>query len=281
MGRLILCKGSYAKKPYYMSIGEVNIYSIEELNFYIADNLDTIIELDLNQSLIDWINEQLNMEELSNKLYQLKKERVNNRIIIQNILNSCNYFSNNQKRQIIQIAGELENLPLIQRKIKKSNSFLVAKNYKEAEACFESLIDGDTAAELSAKEYAQILHNLGIAKIYTVGIKEASRFFKYAYEGNQEEESLKQYLMSLKLSNQKDLFEKEVSRYGMGNDFLMALDNEYEEYLNCYENSEQYTKILQLKELLETDQQLFSKKVTYITKNIEKQYRRCINENIS
>ncbi len=280
MGKLILCKGSYAKRPYYMSIGDINIYSIEELNFYIEGNLDIIIELELTTTLIDWIKEQLEMEELASKLYQLKKERASNKAIIQSIINSCNYFTSLEKRKIIQTIGELESLPLIQRRLKKANSFLVGNNYSKAEAYYESLIDGDMAADLSAAEYAQILHNLGIAKSYTVGIKEASIFFKHAYEGSQEKESLKQYLMSLKLSNQEDMFEEEVVSYGIERDFISKLLEEYAKYLDDYENSKQYKKVLELRDLLETDKQTFTDRALHISKDIEKQYRRCTNEYI-
>ncbi|NMB43133.1 MAG: hypothetical protein GX995_03255 [Clostridiales bacterium] len=280
MGKLILCKGAYAKRPYYMSIGDVNIYSIEELNFYIANNLDIIVELDLSKSLIDWIRDQLEMGDLADKLYKLQGDHVSSRLIIQAILNSCNYFTSSEKAKIIQTVSELENLPLVQRRIKKANTFLLARNYLEAEVCYESLINGEMAVELSAEEYGQILHNLGIAKIYTVGLNEASVFFKHAYEVNKKEESLKQYLIALKLSNREDLLNEQVKSYDLPDDFLSSILNDYNTYLKNYEDSDQYKQVKRLMKLHDEDSQAFIEEALYISKDIEKQYRRCTNEYI-
>lgn len=280
MGKLILCKGSYAKRPYYMSVGDINIYSIEELCFYIANNLDIIIELDLNKSLMDWIKDQLKMEDLASKLYKLQEEAVSNRFIIQTILNSCNYFTSSQKVRIIQTISEIENLPLLQRKVKKANSLLFAKNYLEAQECYESIIEGEMAGDLSAKEYGQILHNLGITKLFTLGVRQASIFFKHAYEVNQEEESLKQYLLCLKLSNQEDMFVDEINRLALEDDFISNLLDDYKRHLNDYEYSQQYKKIIQLNKLLDADKPTFMEAALHLCKDIEKQYRRCTNEHI-
>ncbi len=280
MGKLILCKGAYAKRPYYISIGDVNIYSIEELNFYIANNLDIIVELDLSKSLIDWIRDQLEMGDLADKLYKLQGDHVSSRLIIQAILNSCNYFTSSEKAKIIQTVSELENLPLVQRRIKKANTFLLARNYLEAEVCYESLINGEMAVELSAEEYGQILHNLGIAKIYTVGLNEASVFFKHAYEVNKKEESLKQYLIALKLSNREDLLNEQVKSYDLPDDFLSSILNDYNTYLKNYVDSDQYKQVKRLMKLHDEDSQAFIEEALYISKDIEKQYRRCTNEYI-
>lgn len=279
MGKLLFCKGTLAERPYQMDLGNINIYSIEELCFYIVEKLDLIVELQLPSSLVDWIGNQLEMELLASKLLQLQKENASNKALIQAILKSCNYYTREEIVEIVEVIEEIENLPIIQRKIKKANNLLGEKNYREAEHNFEDLINSDLAADLSREEYAQILHNLGIAKIYTLGIKEASIFFKQAYERNHKEESLKQYLMSLKISKQEDLLEKEIGRYGLASevesdkDFLLELNREIAGYVDGYETSKEYGKVAQLEELSHEDKELFTNKAKEIVKGLQKQYR--------
>ena len=279
MGKLIPCTGAYAKKPYYMKVRDLNIYSIEELNYYIVDNLDLLVEMEINKALIDWIKEQLQMDELSTRLYHLYEEDASNKIIILAILNSCNYYSSEEKLKIQKLIEEIENLPMIQRKIKKSNNFLLSKDYKTAEYYYTNLLDKETSAQLSVKEYANIIHNLGITKMYTVGIKEATTFFKQAYVRNQEEESLKQYLISLKLSKQDILFEEEVIKYGLDSDYVSDLNSELEGYYEDYRTSKENKKVQELEDLQETDYQSYLNKVTYILRDIESKYRRYVNGN--
>ena len=38
MNTVILCNGNYAKTPYYIEEEEVNLYSVEELCYYIYKN---------------------------------------------------------------------------------------------------------------------------------------------------------------------------------------------------------------------------------------------------
>lgn len=70
MSKLILCRGRYAKHPYYMEIGNTNIYSIEELSYYMVSNLDLVIELDYNKSLFEWIRDELELEDLAEKSFK-------------------------------------------------------------------------------------------------------------------------------------------------------------------------------------------------------------------
>lgn len=273
MGKLILCTGTYAKNPYYIDTGDINIYSIEELNLYIVDNIDLIVEINIKKSLIDWIKEELEMMDLADKLKKLQEEKASNKTIILTILNSCNYYSKDERLEIQEVIEELENLPASQRKKKIGDNFLEARNYKEAEKAYTGILESDMAADLSSEEYGGILHNLGITKIYRVGLKEASIFFKQAYERNNEEESLKQYLMSLKLSNQEDLFEEEVIKYDLDSDYVTGLHNEIEKYEEDYETSDQYKDVVELGKLHERDHQAFSDKQTHIIKDLENRYR--------
>lgn len=306
MGKLILCHGSYANHPYYMEIGNVNIYSIEELNYYLVDKLDMIIELEPKESLTHWVRDQLHMEALAEELAKLLQDKASNKKIIQAILNSCGYYSKDEKHEILQIIEELEHLPEIQRKIKKGDNFLLAKNYKAAERSYETLIGSgyaessvaesyeaessaiDSSTDMGADsldhlsvtltdtEYAQILHNLGITKIYTAGIREACPFFKQAYERNHEEKSLNQYLISLKLSKQDDRLEEEITNYGLDSDYVASLEKEIDGHIKSYETSKEYNEIIDLEKLKDTNYKEFSNKVSNVTKELKNQYRRYI-----
>lgn len=279
MSKLILCRGRYAKHPYYMEIGNANIYSIEELSYYMVSNLDLVIELDYNKSLFEWIRDELELEDLAENLLKLKEEKVNNKILIQTILNSSNYYSNAERIKISQTIESLENLPVLQRKILKANQFLATRHFKEAESDYEAIINGDKADELGAKEYAQILNNLGISKMYTVGIKEASLFFKQAYERNNENESLRQYFLSLKLSNQEELFDEEVVNYDLSKEWILELEKELNNYINEYESSNNYQEVLRLRETSDNDQSSFLGEARKIAMDLESKYRRSINGN--
>lgn len=68
MGSLILCHKKRAKQPYVISRVHMKIYTIEELCYYICNNLYLIDYTIINHQLCDWIGRELEMEELSEHL---------------------------------------------------------------------------------------------------------------------------------------------------------------------------------------------------------------------
>ena len=58
MGSLILCHKKRAKQPYVISRVHMKIYTIEELCYYICNNLYLIDYTIINHQLCDWIGRE-------------------------------------------------------------------------------------------------------------------------------------------------------------------------------------------------------------------------------
>lgn len=70
-----LCLLPQAKKPYYIENIRTNIYSLEELCFYLYNNACLIDETLMNERLLDWLRDELGLKKLYRQLYeQLEKK---------------------------------------------------------------------------------------------------------------------------------------------------------------------------------------------------------------
>ena len=58
MGSLILCHKKRAKQPYMITRVHIRIYTIEELCYYICNNLYLIDYTLMNRQLCEWIREE-------------------------------------------------------------------------------------------------------------------------------------------------------------------------------------------------------------------------------
>ena len=58
MGELILCRGPITATPYYIEEKALNVYSLEELSYYIYNNLYLINPGFMNNDLIHWIGNE-------------------------------------------------------------------------------------------------------------------------------------------------------------------------------------------------------------------------------
>ena len=66
-----LCLLPQAKKPYYIENIRMNIYSLEELCFYLYNNACLIDESLLNERLLDWLRDELGLTRLYRQLYDI------------------------------------------------------------------------------------------------------------------------------------------------------------------------------------------------------------------
>ena len=68
MGSLILCHRKKAKHPYEITRIHMHIYTIEELCYYFCNNLYLIDYTIINKKLCDWLEEELELDDLAAEL---------------------------------------------------------------------------------------------------------------------------------------------------------------------------------------------------------------------
>ena len=86
MGKIILCTGKQASEPYMFMLSNTPVYSIEEMSYYLYTHVYEIEENILDENLILWVQNELNMQELAEKLTKLKQNQNNLKDIIVTIL---------------------------------------------------------------------------------------------------------------------------------------------------------------------------------------------------
>jgi len=213
MPNMILCMGVRANTPYYFEISETNVYSIEELVFYLYQNLYGLQEETLDDSLAGWIRSELKMPETAEKLSKMVQEGqpAKHRVLL--LFRSCNYYSEEEIFQAAKVLDEIERLSAFGRLKLKAENSLRYHNYVRAAYLYESLLKRPEAAQLAPEEYGMILHNQAIAHVYTMSCRDAAPEFREAYERCHEEECLWQYFYALLIAGQEQDFEKAVKKY--------------------------------------------------------------------
>lgn len=227
MSSLILCKGKKAKKPYLFSLTDTQIYTIEELCFYIYNNIYAITEAIFDYELVKWLRHELDMDEIAQKLESMLNNKNNLKDIVVSILCSADYYSEQEILHVIETIDAINGLPMaLKRKIKADN-YLKYGYYPQALTEYEGVLNSNDARELSPTSYGDILHNMGIAHLHSTGFREAAECFKNAYSRNASKRSLMQYLYTLKLDKRDEDFEYELNNFGVSTDMLSQISNNY------------------------------------------------------
>ena len=63
MGELILCRQQIAAMPYYIETVSLNVYSLEEMCYYVQNNLYLMEQDFMEEELCRWVEEELKLEE--------------------------------------------------------------------------------------------------------------------------------------------------------------------------------------------------------------------------
>jgi tetratricopeptide (TPR) repeat protein len=211
---------------------------MEELCFYLYQHVYLIENSIITDSLIDWIGSELKLTDRAEKLKLLKQQKADLKTIITVILCSTDYYTEQEIKGLLKLLEEIIGMPSIRRNAVKADYLLKEGQYGDALGEYEQILDSKDASLLSMVEYGDILHNMAVAKVHRSNLKEASELFLQAYERNQREESLRQFLCAVRLSGGDRLYEEKALEYQVNSDLAERIEDEFvklEQEANCCE----------------------------------------------
>ena len=133
---LILCDGRLAEKPYKMPVTRQNIYSLEELCYYIYHNIYTITEEFFQESLADWLREETGHPVLAKKVHNMLGSEMKLKDMVVTILCGCDFYRESEIRSLVRIMDEIANLPI--HKKKRSGPTIICGPAAVGEVCWST-----------------------------------------------------------------------------------------------------------------------------------------------
>lgn len=241
----ILAKGQMAEKPYEMPYTGKKVFSVEELCYYIYNNIYSINEDFFQPSLSVWMKEELGLPELADKLEEMIKEEHGLKDLVVTTLCGCDYYQEKEIRKIIKVLDEINNLPVFRKKKIKADNYLRAGRYGKGLMEYRKLLHGSYAVNFTPEEYGDILHNQGIAHFYTSSFAEAKEDFREAYVRNNKKDSLDHYLWILLMEGEDKKFEEEGISFGLKPAEIQEVRLRYQEALADFRLSEDSTRTIE------------------------------------
>lgn len=233
MGKLIVCNGVTAGKPYYMGLIRGNVYSIEELCFYMAEHLELLSEEMFTINLAEWIKEELQLPDRADLFLELLNKKATVKDLAVCLFCSCDYYTEAEIKQFITRLDILQNMSPFEKRKRRADRYLYHGQYQKAREEYEALLYGKQEIKVSHAQYGLLLHNLAIVKIHTTGLSSGVHDFKEAYDRGGNIKSLKQYIQGLLLLGKEELVHETVREYKVKE----ALLEEAKEELNIsYKN---------------------------------------------
>lgn len=178
MGKLLLCMGKYAEKPFFMGKVYVNLYSVEELCYCLLKDAYLIDQDIMDGRLEEWLTEECGLQELAEKLVETAKEGCTVGGYARTILEYVGYGDRGAWEKAVETLEEGRNLSLYEKRKARADYLAGHKRYAVALKSYDSLLEElpDAEKELRAK----ILYNQGVVYAQLFRFQSAARCFKEA-----------------------------------------------------------------------------------------------------
>lgn len=250
MGKLIQCSSQLAKNPYYFRVTDTNVYSIEEVCYYIRNNIYMMQEELFNRDFAIWLKEELKMNDVSRKMEKLLDGHNSLKDIVVTLCCSCDYYEEREIHELIRIMDETQSLPIRKRQKIKADNYLRCNLYEKALEEYNNILKSDSMLVADIFEYGAIYHNMGAAYAGLGDFKKAADYFSQAYEKGKNKESLREYIYSLLLDGDNDRYELVCKQFDIAEEERELIKKDFEETNNLNASSREVKKISRLRDTL-------------------------------
>lgn len=246
MGKFILCAGPLAKEPYHFELTNTNVYSLEELGYYLYHNIYTISHKSFGTPFFRWVESELRRPDLADEWKAIWEKDSDIKELVLHIVSATDYFNKLELESLNKTIDLINGMSPIKRRKLEADNYMQYEDYDKALQVYKDIVASDEAEELSAVEFGNVLHNMAVIHVQMKAFERAQREFLQAYNLNQNEESLKEYFYLLKLQNKEKEIMQTVLDYDMSEETVQEYVETLDGILADSEESKEYKKIMEL-----------------------------------
>lgn len=241
MSRVIVATGKLAKRPYHMAKIERNIYSIEELCYFLVQSAQFLDAGIMDPELVRWIDRELGLPKLANKLTgYLGKERALSEFV-SCILDYCGYVTADKKIATRQIVASGQGMEPFERRCRHAAATASAGHSYAAIAEYEDLLKDLPAPERELR--ATVESRLGLIYADLFRFRQAAEHFKTSYEISGSSKTYLNYLSAVRMSLSDEEYVSFISEHPESYNASLELEKKVRQANALYETSEEKAQV--------------------------------------
>ena len=189
MGELFICNEPIAALPYYIEGISWNVYSLEELCYYVEHNTYLLEKDFMNEELCTWIGKEVKNLKLAERLRDIMRMdgRLSEFVLV--LLVECGYCPKETIREIVRVVCDMEEKSDFECNKVRADRLMEKEKYLSSIYEYKRLLDSNEAGEQSKELIGNIWHNLGTAYARLFLFQEAMNCYEKAYALNGNPES--------------------------------------------------------------------------------------------
>ncbi len=230
MSGYILCQTKKAEKPYFVENISTNIYSLEELCYYLYHNLYLVDSSVMNEGLCIWISEELDLPRLAAKLRPHLGKFASIEDVLYPIFKEINYLTYDELKALnVKLAKLDQEAPLLRQK-QKGDALVANKMYVSAIKVYQQLLKKEGLEQVKPGLTMSIWHNLGCAYSYLFQMEKAVECFWEAFLTESSDKELICYLLAYRSVKKPEEYEKKLKVLNVSSEVKAALKEALDQF---------------------------------------------------
>lgn len=197
MSNVLLCVGAYAKTPYFITDDCCNIYSVEELCYYLYNNAYLLDDTFVTLELADWLARETELPELGREVRKFVQRNDSLSKLVALLANEIGFYEEDEWRALLSEIGKSNKLTVEERRKVRADIFLREGKYALAMDEYGIIIRQSRVEQTKLR--SMVYHNMGVCAAKLFDFKRAAELFSRAYETYPVTESYVCMLSAMKL----------------------------------------------------------------------------------
>lgn len=225
MSGLMLCT-MQAQKPYFVKEINKNIYSIEELSYYLYNYLYLVEDKFFGDALIDYLENTLELKSIADGLRQLgeRKGKLGEKISF--VVKNSGYYSQKEVDELERHLVMLNSKTSSERIKAKADILMENHKYNMAIIFYRNILNKGRSSELSEEFYGDVYNNLGVAYTRMFEYATAAACFRSAYNLSGKKEVLDSIIKADLMDGNEKRLKLDQSQYKLSDMAINKLRTE-------------------------------------------------------
>ena len=211
--------------PYYIKEIGKNIYSIEELSFYLYNYLYLVDEDFFDEKLIDYIENQLDNTKVASGLRQAIEHDATLSEMVSVVIKNSGYHNANEIHDFQKQLDLLRASSMTERQKAKADILMNNRKFSMALDIYNKIAQ-NREPDISGEFYGNVYNNIGVVYANVFDFEQAKLYFSRAYSTNHDLLSLKHLIYAAIMLNE-DL-DKTLERYSISSDMVEKCKSDIE-----------------------------------------------------
>lgn len=250
MRESIICVGRTGKEPYRFPETGVQIFSYEELCYYLSGHMLLYLYTLPEEKLLLYIRDELGLEKLYRQLSKLTDPGRDQMKYFAALFREGNYFSEEEIREILDEYRDLKNTPYPVQCKWTGDMLLEAGRASMAIHYYKEALKPETMGKMDT---GAAYHNMAVAKSRLFRLEDAKIDFVKAYQYAGDEESLFYYYALIAFTENMEKAKEEMESFKISELSQESFENRFAAIAEAYHCSSLAEKQKKIEYLLQRE----------------------------